>query len=186
MNRKQVISLLIAIMVPLVFLLILLAIFSFPLMLLCVLLLVIAVVIIKTKFPDLYNSVLEALSKNKEKATDAPEPPKPFPAHTSQKAHMTLIGVSAYNRKSIVINSDSFTIGRDPSCDLVLDNIYISKRHLTITFDETDKLCYVMDHSTGGTFLNSERLPKNQRRALKQGDTLQIANVAYTVEFAHY
>lgn len=187
MNRKQAISLLIAIIVPLAFLLVLLAIFSFPMMLFCVLLLVIAVAVIKTKFPDHYNMMVTALQKHKDDVPQHKQHSQTANKHINlQKAHMTLIEVNASNRKSIVINSNSFTIGRNPSCDLVLDNRSVSNCHLTITYNETDKLCYVMDQSTNGTFLNSEKLRKNQRHVLKQGDTLQIANIAYTVEYANY
>ena len=187
MNQKQTVSLIIAIAVPLVFLLVLLAIFSFPMMLLCVLLLVIAVAVIKTKLPDHYDMVFGSLRKPKE---DVPQQgPRSQTANkhiNPQKAHMTLIEVNASNRKSVVIQSNSFTIGRDASCDHVLDNRRVSHCHLIITYNEADRLCYVIDQSTNGTYLNSERLRKNQRHVLKQGDILQVANIAYTVEYANY
>ena len=99
---------------------------------------------------------------------------------------MMLIGLNASNQHRITVDSSSFVIGRSKSCNFVLDDQMVSRQHLTIEYSEDDKTCYVIDRSANGTFLNSERLRKNERYPLKQGDNLQIANTVFSVEYAHY
>jgi DNA-binding NtrC family response regulator len=55
------------------------------------------------------------------------------------------------------ITSDSFTIGKDPSNALVVQDRFISNRHLKVT--RKDGLFHVVDlNSTNGTFLGSARI----------------------------
>lgn len=62
--------------------------------------------------------------------------------------------------KSYIIDRESVLIGRDPSCDICIDDPLISKVHSRITVDE-DKLFRIEDlGSTNGTFLNKKKLSK--------------------------
>ena len=40
--------------------------------------------------------------------------------------------------------------------------------------------------TSNGTFLNSTKLRYGEPRPLKQGDVLQLANTAFSVEYVHY
>lgn len=42
-----------------------------------------------------------------------------------------------YNGQEFTMKEGSFTIGRDPSCDLFLNNMTVSRLHATITIDGT-------------------------------------------------
>lgn len=62
--------------------------------------------------------------------------------------------------KSYIIDRESILIGRDPSCDICLDDPLISKVHSRITVEE-DKIFRIEDlGSTNGTYLNKKKLSK--------------------------
>ena len=69
-----------------------------------------------------------------------------------------------------------FSIGADPSCcNLVLQNDYISKRQVTVSFTEGGYT--VVDHgSTNGTTLNGVKLQPNRHYPMRSGDRLILAN----------
>jgi DNA-binding NtrC family response regulator len=55
------------------------------------------------------------------------------------------------------LSADSFTVGKDPSCDLVVQDPFISSRHLKVT--RRDGLFHVVDtNSTNGTWMGSTRV----------------------------
>ncbi len=54
-------------------------------------------------------------------------------------------------------DTESFTVGKDPACDLVIQDRFISSRHLKVT--RRDGLFHVLDtNSTNGTWLGSMRV----------------------------
>jgi DNA-binding NtrC family response regulator len=55
------------------------------------------------------------------------------------------------------LSGDSFTVGKDPSCDLVVQDPFMSGRHLKVT--RRDGLFHVVDtNSTNGTWMGSVRV----------------------------
>jgi DNA-binding NtrC family response regulator len=55
------------------------------------------------------------------------------------------------------LNADSFTVGKDPSCDLVIQDSFISSRHLKVT--RRDGHFHVLDtNSTNGTWMGPVRI----------------------------
>ncbi len=78
--------------------------------------------------------------------------------------------------QSVPMQETEFSIGADPGCcDLVLQNDYISKRQVTVSF--TGDGYTVVDHgSTNGTTLNGTKLQPNQRYPMRSGDRLILAN----------
>ncbi|QRO00486.1 sigma 54-interacting transcriptional regulator [Archangium violaceum] len=55
------------------------------------------------------------------------------------------------------LSGDSFTVGKDPSCDLVIEDPFISGRHLKVT--RRDGHFHVVDtNSTNGTWMGSVRI----------------------------
>ena len=183
MNRKKLIGYTIMILIPTIFLLVILALLSFPLMLIALMLLIIAVGILYRSKPDLFALLFK-------KKDDAPvliqrqKEPIQYPRHN--KAYLMLIGINASHQHCITMDKVSFIIGRDATCNYVLDDPMVSRRHLTLEFHEDDGLCYVQDTSSNGTYLNSTKLRNNQSMPLKQGDVLQIANTAFSVEYVHF
>ena len=72
---------------------------------------------------------------------------------------------------SASFRKDKVVIGRDPSSDLVIDHIEISRKHLVISA-EKGGIFAEDQHSTNGTFLGGKRLTK--KIAIESGDTLTL------------
>ncbi len=184
-SRKNAVSWLIGAGLPLLFALVVIGSLAgvVPL-LITVLLVIIGLGILNRKRPDFFAAL-------KKKRPDKPDYSsvrmEVGPRQASKRTYMMLVGLNAYNQYRVTINESPFTIGRDKSCSFQLDNDQVSNHHLTINFNEEDKLCYITDNnSSNGTFLNSVRLPARQKKALHQGDSLQIAGIIFSVEYVHY
>ncbi len=64
-------------------------------------------------------------------------------------------------------------IGRDRSCDIVIDNKLVSKRHAMIQKIKGDY--FVTDlKSTNGTFVNGERVPDGKYVRLEPGARIKV------------
>ena len=50
------------------------------------------------------------------------------------------------------------TIGRDPECNIVLDDNLISRRHAVLRLHGTGKI-EIIDYSSNGTFIDARRWP---------------------------
>ena len=81
-------------------------------------------------------------------------------------------------QKKYVLTQTSYTIGRDPSNDLVLEDALISGFHATI-FVENGKVEMVDQGSSNGTFVNDQ--PISGRVELKAWDTIRLGNVMMEV-----
>ena len=86
----------------------------------------------------------------------AAAPPRQQPRQRGVPTRMHVTG-GRMSGTTMALGSTSITVGRDPSCTLVLDDSYASTRHARI-FPEGGSW-YVEDlGSTNGTYLGSERL----------------------------
>ncbi len=74
---------------------------------------------------------------------------------------------------------DELSVGRQPDCDLILEDPSVSKKHAVLRWDAAANRCTVQDlGSTNGTFLNASiRLKKET--ILKNGDILSFGEVQY-------
>ena len=72
--------------------------------------------------------------------------------------------------REIPLTQASFTIGRVPGNDLVIDNLAVSGQHAKIFF-ETDKFVLEDLNSLNGTFVNNQR---TRKISLKNGDQVMI------------
>lgn len=78
--------------------------------------------------------------------------------------------------KEMPLRRDRNTIGRDGTqCDIVVDDVTISKRHAEIRFENGQYVLYDLA-STNGTFVNRHRV---QRQSLLDGDQVQLGNVSF-------
>ena len=79
----------------------------------------------------------------------------------------------------IELNEDFYTIGRDPSCSLLINkSVYVGRHHAELrregyTFTLSD------NDSTNGTFINKRRLQPGTRSPLKEGDEIRFADVVF-------
>jgi pSer/pThr/pTyr-binding forkhead associated (FHA) protein len=73
--------------------------------------------------------------------------------------------------RKYIIPNNRIQIGRNETCDIILDNPYISNEHCAI-YSNSDKV-YVEDLiSTNGTLVNGEKI--DSKVVLKDGDEIKI------------
>lgn len=78
------------------------------------------------------------------------------------------------SKAHIELNAVSKILGKSTECDIQIDNPFISRKHCHIDFKESQYILTDLD-SKNGTFLNGERLGKNDAQILKDGDILDLA-----------
>lgn len=72
-----------------------------------------------------------------------------------------------------IVQAEYNTIGRSAECDFVLNDTLISKKHFTITYEDTK--FYIEDNgSRNGTFLNGKQLKKKTQ--LFYGDKISVGS----------
>jgi len=71
-------------------------------------------------------------------------------------------GVDGLSERHAFSTANAIVLGRDPECDVVLDNLDVSRRHLTLS--RTDTELWAQDTSSNGTFVGAERYCHQQRR----------------------
>jgi len=91
------------------------------------------------------------------------------------KANNTMRVVLTYGHellREVRIEKPIVVVGRDPACDLVVDDITVSKRHMKLEY--VDGQLYVEDlESTNGLKLNGH---STRRQALQHLDVIQIGS----------
>jgi pSer/pThr/pTyr-binding forkhead associated (FHA) protein len=80
--------------------------------------------------------------------------------------------------KSYKFNKPVVIIGRDPTCDVVLDNTGVSRQHVKIELSPTGYYSVIDLESANGSQLRGEPLKKNY---LINNDTLQVAKFTILV-----
>ena len=72
-------------------------------------------------------------------------------------------------------------IGRDPACELPLDDESVSARHARLSFHH--KQWWLEDlHSTNGTFLNDD--PVQTATVIMTGDSVRCGHTAFSINIA--
>jgi len=84
-----------------------------------------------------------------------------------------LTPISDLHQKSYLFMTTRMVLGRDPSCDIWIDNPSISKKHCS--FELLDEQMMVIDlNSSNGTFINGAQITQAE---LQHGDLLQVGPV---------
>ena len=74
---------------------------------------------------------------------------------------------------------DELLVGRQPDCDLVIDDASVSKRHATLRWDAERKSATLEDlGSTNGTYINAGSMQKAES-PLKDGDIVSFGEVQF-------
>lgn len=80
----------------------------------------------------------------------------------------------AEKAKTVMLDEETILLGRDQSCQVVLAQQAVSRNHARISRDGT--LFFVEDlGSSFGTQINGAKLPKGEKRLLRNGDVIAIA-----------
>jgi hypothetical protein len=80
-----------------------------------------------------------------------------------------------------VVPEGGLLFGRDPECDVVVENQGVSSRHFRILKGRTGKTFVEDLHSKNGTFLNGTRLPPGKRVEVKPSDTIRIPGARFLI-----
>jgi pSer/pThr/pTyr-binding forkhead associated (FHA) protein len=72
-------------------------------------------------------------------------------------------------------------VGRDQSCDIVLDNKLVSKKHALIQKIK-DEFFIADMNSTNGTYVNEELVPEGKYVKLEAGDKIKIGKTVLTLK----
>ena len=95
------------------------------------------------------------------------------------KARVSFTGQNNSDVKFVEF-SDSATVGRRNSNDLIISDNAVSGTHCELTFD--DGKVYIEDlNSTNGTFIDGERI---SRAELKNGDILILGKMSFKVNIS--
>jgi diguanylate cyclase (GGDEF)-like protein len=108
--------------------------------------------------------------------TDTCSQPVELPAADVSGCFLVRIYPAGNLVENLVALCDGNTsFGRDPACDIQLDDDYSSRHHATL--EVADAECWVVDQgSLNGTFVNDVRI---ERRQLQAGDHLRIGNYVF-------
>ncbi|KPV77573.1 uncharacterized protein RHOBADRAFT_11861 [Rhodotorula graminis WP1] len=85
-------------------------------------------------------------------------------------------------RVDLLRAQSTYTIGRSPHCDLVLNGPKISSSHARITLDEVEGTVRLEDSSTNGTFVRGRKVGKGNVTVLESGDTIVFGPPADSFE----
>jgi pSer/pThr/pTyr-binding forkhead associated (FHA) protein len=86
---------------------------------------------------------------------------------------LVVIAPEALRGRQIEVASDYLTVGREPTCDVRLDDPHVSRTHAAL--ERRGGTVYVQDlGSSGGTFVNGNRATSAE---LRQGDVVEFATV---------
>jgi hypothetical protein len=101
---------------------------------------------------------------------------RPLKPRTSRLAPRLVIENGLNKGDEYIVRKPVTLIGRNESCDLIISDPLVSRRHCQILWDGV--YCTVEDlGSTNGTYVNSQ--PLTAAYALRPGDRLQVADVVF-------
>ncbi|MFZ5441645.1 MAG: FHA domain-containing protein [Myxococcota bacterium] len=88
---------------------------------------------------------------------------------------------SGAESKTVLLDDEVITFGRDQHCQVVLAQQAVSRNHARISRDGT--LFFLEDlGSSFGTQVNGQKLPKGEKRLLRNGDVIAIAQFDVTFD----
>lgn len=107
----------------------------------------------------------------------------PFPQPNSQPP-ITITAINTPMNISLVINKSEYLIGKNPDAvdGAVTHNPAISRVHCKVSFNGGRYFITDMG-SANGTYVNQNRLGKQQTTEIKNGDYLRLANSDFIISF---
>ncbi len=96
--------------------------------------------------------------------------------HLEKIAEGSQVSYLIFNKQKITLAA-KITIGRESSCDVVVDNKLVSRHHAVI---QKIRDAYFLrdDGSTNGTFLNGRRIPDDKYIKLNAGDKITVGTAS--------
>lgn len=94
------------------------------------------------------------------------------------KTQQTFKLKSLHTGKEFQLDKASYSIGRDPVCDIILDQGYPSRMHAQIIIKDGRLLIDDLN-STNGTFINNQRITKATQ--IRPGDSIKFSTCEFTL-----
>jgi hypothetical protein len=104
----------------------------------------------------------------------------PMTTNDSEVPRLVIIGPAELASQALLLASPQLVIGHSDTADLVLDDRFVSRRHALVTVEPSGQVTIRDLNSTGGTFVNDERL--DGPRVLQPGDTVRFADLVARFE----
>jgi pSer/pThr/pTyr-binding forkhead associated (FHA) protein len=93
---------------------------------------------------------------------------------------LVMLAPESFRGRKVELATDYLTVGREPTCDVCLDDPHVSRTHAAL--QRRGGTVYVQDlGSSGGTFVNGNPATKAE---LRQGDVITFASVQAWFEAA--
>ena len=106
--------------------------------------------------------------------TQIAEKHKILPTSLLTNRGLMVVLSSNFLGKSFIINRINTIVGRNPDCDIIIDDPLVSKKHCRIIFEE-DKKFYIEDlGSKNSTYLNEKELKKKEH--IIYGDRIVVGD----------
>jgi len=108
----------------------------------------------------------------------------PDPVHPSNEAPAYASNISltlslkGQTVQTYEFNRESISVGRDPLCEIYVDNPGVSRQHFRITRGEQGDYRVADQGSSNGTYLNDRPI---QVASLRDGDTIQFSKYSLLV-----
>jgi two-component system, cell cycle response regulator len=93
-----------------------------------------------------------------------------------QKPACLLVVGGELNGSIFNLDTGESVVGRNPDCSISLDFHGVSRKHFTVTVNESDSVILTDLGSANGTYLNNQKL--SEPITLKRGDMIKIGAVA--------
>ncbi len=184
LSRSQARTVAILVMVVLIVFLILMALINISLFFVLLVALVVAVCLLKTKKPELF----DVFSGRPKDPAEEPRSQNMGFDRGEYSGHMVLLYHYGAVSQERTVDTPEFTIGRLSSCNFVLSgNTDISRVHAIIRYEpQADRSVLIDNNSTHGTKVNGEWLTPGVSRVLNNGDIIQIEDRVLTVQNKNY
>lgn len=97
----------------------------------------------------------------------------------------SMIGIRGEYQGITIPIGRGISLGRDPeTAQLVFNNQKVSRKHCTITYEESTKTYYVLDYSQNGVMReNGVRMPAGEMCCFNQGEVIYIGNADTAFRF---
>jgi FHA domain len=89
--------------------------------------------------------------------------------------YMVVVSPSQLSGLVLPLSAPEAVVGNSDTADVVLDDVFVSRRHALVTVDESGVATIRDLNSTGGTFVNDERL--DGPHVLRAGDSVRFADL---------
>ena len=109
--------------------------------------------------------------------TQALSPTQMVPTASAESSKARLVNIIDGNIMDFSPTLSEIIIGRHPSCQIILQDVMVSGKHVRI-FRDSYSYC-VVDTSANGTFVCGSRLNKGETRRLKSGDEISVVQNSF-------